>query len=119
MPEMEFHDRELFPGLQALELATEAIRGEFNALLAAEAAEMVPYVQYPERVPLRQWKELNNNPKWTAIHLLQYGWRVEVKCATLSGNDGCNLEDGPAAGSGRIARSDVFVARAAHAHSGP
>jgi aspartyl/asparaginyl beta-hydroxylase (cupin superfamily) len=78
MPEMEFHDRELFPGLQALELATEAIRGEFNALLAAEAAEMVPYVQYPERVPLRQWKELNNNPKWTAIHLLQNGWRVEV-----------------------------------------
>jgi aspartyl/asparaginyl beta-hydroxylase (cupin superfamily) len=78
MPEIEFHDRESFPGLPALELATEAIRAEFDALLAAEAAEMVPYVQYPERVPLRQWKELNNNPKWTAIHLLQNGWRVEV-----------------------------------------
>ena len=47
-------------------------------MIAAEVAEMVPYVQYPERLPLRQWKELNNNPKWTAIHLLQNGWRVEA-----------------------------------------
>ena len=39
---------------------------------------MVPYIQYPERVPMRQWKELNHNPKWTAIHLLQNGRRVET-----------------------------------------
>ena len=78
LPETEFHDRALFPGLSALEQATAAIRAEFDALIAAEAAEMVPYVQYPDRVPLRQWKELNNNPKWTAIHLLKNGWPVEV-----------------------------------------
>lgn len=78
MPDIEFHDRELFPGLDALEQATGAIRAEFAALLAAEVAEMVPYVQFPDRVPLRQWKELNNNPKWTAIHLLQNGLRVEA-----------------------------------------
>ena len=78
LPEIEFHDRELFPGLAVLEQATAAIRKEFDALIAAEAAEMVPYVQYPERLPLRQWKELNNNPKWTAIHLLQNGRRVDV-----------------------------------------
>jgi aspartyl/asparaginyl beta-hydroxylase (cupin superfamily) len=78
LPEIEFHDRDLFPGLAALEAATPVIRAEFDALIAAEVAEMVPYVQYPERLPLRQWKELNNNPKWTAIHLLQNGWRVEA-----------------------------------------
>jgi aspartyl/asparaginyl beta-hydroxylase (cupin superfamily) len=78
LPEIEFHDRELFPGLVGLEDATAAIRAEFDALIAAEAAEMVPYIQYPDRVPLRQWKELNNNPKWTAIHLLQNGWPVDV-----------------------------------------
>jgi aspartyl/asparaginyl beta-hydroxylase (cupin superfamily) len=78
MPEIEFHDRSLFPALPALEQATDAIRAEFDALIAAEAAEMVPYVQYPERIPLRQWKELNNNRKWTAIHLLQDGWPVEA-----------------------------------------
>ncbi|HEX5258924.1 MAG TPA: aspartyl/asparaginyl beta-hydroxylase domain-containing protein [Sphingomicrobium sp.] len=78
LPEVEFHDREQFPGLHLLKQASDAIRAEFGALIAAEAAEMVPYVQFPDRVPLRQWKELNNNPKWTAIHLLQNGWPVEV-----------------------------------------
>ena len=78
MPDIEFHDRQLFPGLTALEQATDAIRAEFSALIAAEAAEMVPYVQFPESVPLRQWKELNNNPKWTAIHLLRNGLPVEA-----------------------------------------
>ena len=73
LPEIEFHDRELFPGLDGLEAATETIRGEFEALIAAEAAEMVPYIQYPEHVPLAQWRELNKNRDWTAIHLIQNG----------------------------------------------
>jgi hypothetical protein len=78
MPEIEFHDPGQFQGLKELEAATGAIREEFDALIAAEAAAMVPYVQYPERIPLRQWKELNNNRQWTAIHLLKNGWPVEV-----------------------------------------
>ncbi|MGN6058398.1 MAG: aspartyl/asparaginyl beta-hydroxylase domain-containing protein [Sphingomicrobium sp.] len=77
LPELEFHDRELFPELDAFERAAPDIRAEFDALIAAEAAEMVPYIQYPERVPLAQWRELNHNPKWTAIHLLQNGYRVD------------------------------------------
>ena len=78
LPEIEFHDRTLFPNLAALEQATADICAEFNALIAAEAAEMVPYVQYPERVPLRQWRELNNNRDWTAVHLLKDGRPVEA-----------------------------------------
>jgi aspartyl/asparaginyl beta-hydroxylase (cupin superfamily) len=78
LPEIEFHDRGQFPGLPLLEQAADDIRAEFDALIAAEAAEMVPYIQYPDRVPMRQWKELNFNPKWTAIHLLQNGRRIEA-----------------------------------------
>lgn len=78
MPEIEFYERELFPALPVLEQATPDIRAEFDALIAAEAAQMVPYIQYPERVPMRQWKELNHNRKWSAIHLLQNGRRVEA-----------------------------------------
>lgn len=77
LPEIEFHDPELFPGLPILEQATTDIRAEFDALMAAEAAEMVPYIQYPDRVPMRQWKELNQNRKWSAIHLLRNGERVD------------------------------------------
>jgi Aspartyl/Asparaginyl beta-hydroxylase len=78
MPETEFYDVGTFRGLDELEGATGEIRAEFDALIAAEAAEMVPYIQYPERVPLRQWKELNFSSKWTAIHLLKNGERVEA-----------------------------------------
>lgn len=78
LPEMEFHEPEHFSGVAALEQATADIRAEFDALIAAEAAEMVPYIQYPDRVPMRQWKELNHNPKWTAIHLLQNGEHVDA-----------------------------------------
>jgi aspartyl/asparaginyl beta-hydroxylase (cupin superfamily) len=78
VPEFEFHDRSAFPQLTLLEAATESIREEFDAMLRAEAAEMVPYIHYPEHLPLQQWKELNDSREWTAIHLLQNGNRVEA-----------------------------------------
>jgi len=78
LPGIEFHHRSHFPGIDAFEAETDVIRAEFEALIAAEAAEMVPYIQYPERVPLRQWRELNNSRDWTAIHLIQNGQRVEA-----------------------------------------
>jgi aspartyl/asparaginyl beta-hydroxylase (cupin superfamily) len=77
LPAFEFHDRAHFPWLQALEAGTAEIRAELEALLASEAAELVPYVQYPDDVPLAQWRALNRSRDWTAIHLLQNGTRIE------------------------------------------
>lgn len=76
--EREYHDREDFPWLATLEAATDAITAEFHALMASERAELVPYVQYPDDVPLRQWAELNHNRAWTAIHLVQSGEVIEA-----------------------------------------
>lgn len=76
--EREFHDRSRFPWLCELEAATDAIRTDFERVMAAERTELVPYLQYPEDVPLRQWAELNRNRAWTAIHLLQNGLTVEA-----------------------------------------
>lgn len=81
LPEVEFHDPGQFAGIAEIEAAADAIRGEFQALINLKTAELVPYSQYPEHVPLGQWKELNNNPDWTAIHLLQNGRRVEANAA--------------------------------------
>jgi aspartyl/asparaginyl beta-hydroxylase (cupin superfamily) len=78
MPEIEFHDLEHFPGFDQLEAGTDEIRAEYEALVKLKTAELVPYSQYPDHVPLAQWKELNNNRDWTAIHLLQNGKRVEA-----------------------------------------
>jgi aspartyl/asparaginyl beta-hydroxylase (cupin superfamily) len=76
LAEREFYPRGLFPWLQLLEEATDTIASEMQAVMAAERAELVPYVQYAEHLPLDQWRELNNNRDWTAIHLLQNGSRV-------------------------------------------
>jgi aspartyl/asparaginyl beta-hydroxylase (cupin superfamily) len=76
--EREFHDPEDFPWLAALESETEAIRGDFERVMAAERAELVPYIQYPDDVPLRQWAALNRNRAWTAIHLVQNGVTIGV-----------------------------------------
>ena len=78
LPEIEFHDTRQFTGIAELEAATDTIRAEYEALVRLKTAELVPYTQYPDHVPLAQWKALNHNRDWTAIHLLQNGRRVEA-----------------------------------------
>lgn len=78
LTEREFHPRRLFPWLEKLEAATTVITAELRSVMAAERAELVPYVQYDEHVPMDQWRPLNHNPDWTAIHLLLKGERIEA-----------------------------------------
>ena len=76
--EREFHDRALFPWLAELEAATDAIQAECERVMAAERAELVPYLLYSDDVPLRQFAALNQSRDWTAIHLLRNGETVEA-----------------------------------------
>jgi aspartyl/asparaginyl beta-hydroxylase (cupin superfamily) len=76
--EREFHPRRLFPWISRLEAATDQIIAEFDAVMAAERRELVPYIQYDDHQPLDQWRSLNNNVDWTAIHLLQNGRRIDA-----------------------------------------
>src|SRR5579884_1533670 len=78
LEEREFYPRHLFPWMDKLEGATEIITSELKALMASDAAELVPYVQYADHLPLDQWRELNKNQDWSAIHLLQNGEVVEA-----------------------------------------
>lgn len=71
--EREFHPRDRFPWLAALEAATPTIRAEMEAALESTRAELVPYLDYSEHEALAQWRELNRNPDWTAIHLIKRG----------------------------------------------
>ena len=78
LPEIPFHDRGRFPWLAALEAATATITEEFQTVAASNAAKLVPYIQYPETVPLDQWRTLNHNRDWTAIHLIERGRIIEA-----------------------------------------
>jgi tetratricopeptide (TPR) repeat protein len=73
-----YYERDLFPWFAELEAATDALSVEFQAVVGAEAAQLVPYIQYPEGVPLDQWATLNQNRDWTAIHLIQNGRIVDA-----------------------------------------
>lgn len=79
--EREFHPRSLFPWIEEVEAATEAITSELRAVMAAERAELVPYVQYEDHLPMDQWRPLNRSLDWTAIHLLQSGQPVEANAS--------------------------------------
>ena len=72
----EFFERSRFPWLDAIEAGTDAIRREFLAVLQSDAG-FVPYIQYSADQPVAQWAELNNNPSWSAFHLVQNGLTVE------------------------------------------
>ena len=76
--EREYHPRRLFPWLERLEAATAQIAAEFRSVMAAERAELVPYIQYADHRPLDAWRPLNNNRDWTAIHLWQNGRVIDA-----------------------------------------
>lgn len=75
--EREYHPRSRFPWLAELEAATETIADELQTVLTAERAELVPYIQYAAHEPLDQWRSLNWNRDWTAVHLFRNGERIE------------------------------------------
>lgn len=79
--EFEFHERSAFPWLERLEAMTETIAAELDQVANAADADLVPYVQYGASEPLAQWRALNHNRDWTAIHLLQRGAAVGPNAA--------------------------------------
>ena len=74
----EFYPRERFPWLAEFEAATAEIRAEFERALLEDAAGAVPYIDYPDGVPLDQWAELNKSRKWSAFFLWRDGQRVDA-----------------------------------------
>jgi aspartyl/asparaginyl beta-hydroxylase (cupin superfamily) len=78
LAEREFHPSALFAWIEEIEAATDTIAAELEAVMQAERAELVPYIQYEEHLPLDQWRPLNKNPDWTAIHLWKNGERIDA-----------------------------------------
>ncbi len=78
LPAIEFYERRDFPWLDAFEAATRVIRDELMAVLADEAnqSEIVPYVDYPDGLPLDQWRDLNRSLQWGAYYLMKDGVRL-------------------------------------------
>ena len=77
LAEREFHPRVEHPWLPEVEHATDEIAAELDVVMAAERAELVPYIQYQHHEAMAQWRTLNHNRDWTAIHLIRNGQLIE------------------------------------------
>ncbi len=73
LPAIEFFDRADFPWLDAIEAASQEISAELTATLISDRGGLVPYVSYPDGVPLNQWQELNKSRRWSAYFLWNQG----------------------------------------------
>ncbi len=69
LPEIEFFDRSLFPWLPALEAASPQMRTELMRVLVADREGLQPYIDFPDGLPIDQFKELNRSRKWSAYFL--------------------------------------------------
>jgi aspartyl/asparaginyl beta-hydroxylase (cupin superfamily) len=75
LPSIEFYPSEEVPWLADVEAATPAIQRELMEVAGGdpEAEGFTPYVNHQAGVPLDQWAELNQSPRWNAYHLLKDG----------------------------------------------
>ncbi|MBX5461880.1 MAG: aspartyl/asparaginyl beta-hydroxylase domain-containing protein [Steroidobacteraceae bacterium] len=80
LPAIQFYDRGDFQWLDAVEAAAPAIRSELVSALASDDDSFVPYVANPAGVPLNQWRELNNSPRWSAFYFWRNGERIDANC---------------------------------------
>ena len=78
LPTEEFYPREQFPWLAEFEAAAPRIRAEFERALREDSAGAVPYIDYPDGVPLDNWKDLNKSRRWSAFFLWRDGVRVDA-----------------------------------------
>ena len=69
LPAIEFFDRSYFPWADALDAASAEIRSELLRVLVADREGLQPYIDFPEGLPIDQFRELNRSRRWSAYFL--------------------------------------------------
>jgi aspartyl/asparaginyl beta-hydroxylase (cupin superfamily) len=72
LPQRQFYERDEFPWLASIEAQTEAIRNEFLAV-AANEADLRPYIQTDPARPQREYGRLLDSLDWSAFFVVEYG----------------------------------------------
>jgi aspartyl/asparaginyl beta-hydroxylase (cupin superfamily) len=81
LPAIEFYERAEFPWLEELEAATEPMQQELATILREDQAAFAPYIHYEDHMPLDEWRELNNSPRWSAFHFYEKGQAIAERCS--------------------------------------
>ncbi|MGE0580531.1 MAG: aspartyl/asparaginyl beta-hydroxylase domain-containing protein [Steroidobacteraceae bacterium] len=72
LPQIQFYARDLFPWLDEVEAATDAIRAELLEVMKDEGA-FSPYVTGSENRPRKTQQGMLDNPAWSAFYLWKNG----------------------------------------------
>ena len=80
LPQIQFYERALFPWLDAVEAATDAIRAELVELLE-EPGTFAPYVTGDPNRPRDDYQGMLNNSAWSACYLWKNGAAVTENAA--------------------------------------
>lgn len=81
LPAIPFLDREVFPWLADLEVATSIIQREAVDVMSARVEDFAPYIAFPPGAPVNQWGELNHSRRWSSFFLWRDGVRQDEACA--------------------------------------
>lgn len=73
LPAIEFFERADFPWLDAVDAASDEIRAELMRVLVADREGLQPYIDFPNTLPLDQWRDLNRSRRWSAYFLWNQG----------------------------------------------
>jgi aspartate beta-hydroxylase len=76
LPAVEFFERSDFPWLDAFEAATAEIRAELLRVMVADRDGLQPYIDFPDGLPIDQFRELNRSRRWSAYFLWNQGEAV-------------------------------------------
>ena len=69
LPAIEFFERSEFSWLGAIEAATPEIRSELLRVMVADREGLQPYIDFPDGLPVDQFRELNRSRRWSAYFL--------------------------------------------------
>lgn len=80
LPQVQFYDRSVFPWMDQVEAAIDAIRGELAEVLK-DGSGFKPYVEGDPRRPRKEQEGMTDNPDWSAFYLWKYGQAVPENIA--------------------------------------
>lgn len=69
LPAIEFFDRAEFPWLDAVDAAAPEVRTELLRVLVADRDGLQPYIDFPDSMPVDQFRDLNRSRRWSAYFL--------------------------------------------------
>jgi len=83
LPPRTWFEREEFAWVKAFEERADAIRLEYDRVVAGRRSRLVPYVTPGQNAPRESWGHLTGTNGWLSLHLLKGGRRVEPNASDM------------------------------------